>query len=270
MRTVYVYRCHVWDDFTREQFRRLQADCGEEDVFVLYDDTRNRFPETAEPGVRPARCSDRPAPGTNVVLVNYRECAQINDLHRDNKEQVESQVIRFRRACPVPFDRMWLLEHDVVCDGDWKATLARCDDTEEDFLATCVEEFEENRFWGLWYKLYGTIPRKPRLATRAKSFFPVVRLSSQMIEALEQNLNRYSGMCEVYFPTLAKHAGLKYGNVPKEMLGSLFVYSVKKDFRVVFGNKNQLYHPIVSFDQVVTAAAGVAAAVVAAETDHPK
>lgn len=268
MRTIYVYRCHVWDDFTREQFRRLRADCGEEDVFVLYDDTRNPFPDGEDANVRPVRCTGPRRPDANVVLVNFRECCQINLFHRDNKEQVESQVIRFWEGCPAAFDHMWLLEHDVVCDGSWKTTLDRCEDREEDFLATCVEEFEENRFWGLWYKLYGTIPRKPRLATRAKSFFPVVRLSSRMVDALRQNLNRYSGMCEVYFPTLAKHSGLTYGNVPKEMLGSVFVYSVKKDFRVVFTQKNQLYHPIVSFDQVISAAGAAAAA--AGHPDHPR
>ncbi|NDE16968.1 hypothetical protein EBZ80_18770 [bacterium] len=260
MRTIFVYRCHVWDDFTREQLRRLQADCGQEDVFVLYDDTKNRFPDGQDASaIRPVRCSEPRRPDANVILVNYRECCQINLFHRDNKEQVESQVLRFREGCPVAFDYMWLLEHDVVCDGSWKTTLGRCEDRTEDFLATCVEEFEENRFWGLWYKLYGTIPRKPRLATRAKSFFPVVRLSAGMLDTLRKNLNRYSGMCEVYFPTLAKHSGLTYGNLPSEMLGSVFVYSVEKDFRVGFEGKDQLYHPIISFEQVVSSAAGEAA-----------
>jgi len=246
MKSIYVYRIHLWNDFTKKQYENIQRDCGKENVYLIFDDTFNKFQDK---NYETSRLSN-PNPDAHIILMNFNECLKINPLHRNNKDQVESQVLIFKKLCPQHFDYMWLIEYDVVCDGNWLLTLEKSNDLTEDILSTCMDEYPNDLFWGLWTKIYAKIRLKPRMEQRVKCFFPVNRFSIQFLEELEKNLGIYSGFCEVYFPTLAKQKNLRFRNLPKNMLGDIFLYSVEKEFKAQFKNENKLYHPFVSFDNI--------------------
>lgn len=248
MNTIYIYRTHIWNDFCKKQYKNIQNDCGEENTFLIFDDTFNKFDDLE---LKTNRLSNNLNNNAHIILINFNECKQVNPLHINNKDQVESQVIIFNRLCHVKYDYMWLIEYDVVCDGNWLQTFNKCNDMNEDILSTCVAEYPNEFFWGLWFKIYAKIRLKPRLNERVKCFFPINRFSKKYINVLENNLGIYSGFCEVYFPTLAKQKNCSYKNVPNSMLGSVFIYSLEKKFKVTFKNENKLYHPFITFDDIV-------------------
>jgi hypothetical protein len=235
MKIIYVYRTHFWNSFCKTQYKNIQSDCGKENVFLLYDNTKNSFPDVLD---------------QHIIQINNKDCEKINTLHKNNKEQVESQICVFTQNCPVDFDHLWLIEYDVVCDGNWHSTFEKCNSNSSDFLGTCVQSYAENMFWGLWYRIYGRIRHKPAIQKRYKCFFPITRFSKSLITELQKNMGIYSGFCEVYIPTLAKQKNLTIENIPQDMLGETFIYSESKDFKAVFKNENKLYHPFVSFDNI--------------------
>jgi len=250
MKTIYVYRVHRWNPFTRRQYQTLREDCGEENVFLIFDDTEQPFDDAMFPTSRYSdTIRDKSA---HVFLMNYEECRRVNPLHKSNKEQVESQVIIFKRLCPIAFDYMWLIEYDVVCDGNWSLTFQKCNHLDDDLLSTCMNEFPNEIQWGLWFKIYSRMRSwRPPIHERVKCFFPVNRFSMKFLDELERNMGIYSGFCEVYFPTLAKAKQCTFQNLPKDMLGTVFLYSPDKNFKVTFRNQNRLYHPIISLDDIV-------------------
>jgi len=249
MKTLYVYRTHLWNDFCRDQYARVKADLGTENVFLLFDDTKNKFSEKdykrwSEP--------DTHLSHSHNILTDFNECLSINPLHRSNKEQVESQLLLFSKLCNASFDYIWLIEYDVFCDGNWKVTLESCDSRNEDFLASKVYTYHENRLWNYWFAIYGPRRIKPILVDRVGGFFPLVRISKKLLDALEKNINKYSGFCEVYIPTIAKQYGLTWGSFPKEMQSERFLFDPEKtDCKSPWPleNNNKLYHPVLQIRQ---------------------
>jgi hypothetical protein len=244
MTTVYVYRTHLWNNFCKSQYEKLQYDLGHECVFLLFDDTSHPFP--LEDYNRLSKPTNKTS---HNILTNFSECLLVNPLHRSNKEQVESQILLFHKLCPIDFEFMWLIEYDVFCDGNWKL-LDSCLSMNHDFLATQVYVYHEKILWNYWFALYGPRRKKPLLQDRASGFFPLVRLSKKLIDCLQENIGHYSGFCEVYIPTLAKQKGLTIGNVPLEIIGDIFYYEPlkKNEIKIDIKNNDKLYHPVTSID----------------------
>jgi hypothetical protein len=251
MKTLYVYRTHLWNKFCQDQYARLKIDLGTEDVFLLFDDTKNKFPEKdykrwSEP--------DNHLTDRHFILNNFNECLTINPLHRSNKEQVESQLLLFYKLCNTEFDNLWLIEYDVFCDGNWKVTLESCGFHTEDFLASKVYAYHENILWNHWFGIYGPRRNKPMLVDRVGSFFPLVRISKKLLDALQKNINKYSGFCEVYIPTVAKQYGLTWGSFPSKMLSDSFFFDpLKTDCQspLPLKHNNKLYHPVLQIRQQI-------------------
>jgi len=249
MKIFYVYSTNLWNDFFQQQYNTLQNDLGTENVFLLYDDTKNKFP--IKDYIRWSEL-DTHSTQTNIILNNFDECLSINPLHRSNKEQVESQLLLFSKLCNASFDYIWLIEYDVFCDGNWKTTLESCDLRNEDFLASKVYTYHENILWNYWFAIYGPRRNKPMLSDRVGGFFPLVRISKKLLDALEKNINKYSGFCEVYIPTVAKQYGLTWGSFPKQMLSERFLFDpLKTDCTSPWPleNNNKLYHPVLQIRQ---------------------
>uniref|UniRef100_A0A6C0K3L6 Glycosyltransferase n=1 Tax=viral metagenome TaxID=1070528 RepID=A0A6C0K3L6_9ZZZZ len=239
--SLYLYRTHLWDDMRRSMYQKMQHDLGVENVYLLFDNTGNRFEGTLE---------------SNMILFTMEDCWKINRLHRCNKRQIEAQLLLFEERCGErKYDYLWLIEYDVACDGNWKVALNKVSTREEDFLATVVCSYAERMLWNGWFQLSGPRWLKPPLAQRVCSFFPVVRFSRQLIETLRENCGRYSGFCEVFVPTLAFEKGLKCGNLPQEMLGDYFTYEEtprSRENAFVLETPRQddrLYHPILYPEQ---------------------
>lgn len=249
MKTLYVFRTHLWNEFCQCQYDRLKADLGTENVFLLFDDTKNKFPHNyykrwSEPDTHLSK--------TRIILNNFDECLSINPLHRSNKEQVESQLLIFYKLYNAEFDYIWLIEYDVFCDGNWKTTLESCDLLSQDFLASKVYTYHENILWNYWFGIYGPRRNKPMLVERVGGFFPLVRISKKLLQTLEKNINKYSGFCEVYIPTVAKQYGLTWGNFPSKMLSDRFYFDpLKTECQSPWPleNNNKLYHPVLQIRQ---------------------
>lgn len=233
---IYVLRAHKWDDFTKSQFYKLKNEC--ENVFLLYDNSINPFPHDES--------------SNNIILINQNECFKINPLHKSTKDQIESQLILFRKKCPLKFDYIWLIEYDVYCDGNWLTTLHCCDELNDDFLATNIYAYKDRILWNHWFGLYGKRWNKPLLKDRMSSFFPITRFSNRFIDILEQNLSIYSGFCEVYIPTLAKQNNLSLQNIPSYIIHPIFFsYKPSYPIQIKLENKNILYHPVTNLLQLI-------------------
>jgi hypothetical protein len=238
---VYVYRTHFWNDFIKSQHDKLQQDLGIENVFLLFDDTVSRAPHHLDF----ARL-DQPIPLCQNIAINFRECQSINPLHRSNKDNIESQIIIFKWLCGRHFDFLWIIEYDVYCDGDWNLALQPVHhDIETGYLAAGVYDHNVHIIWNHWFSLYGRKWNKPPLNERVKSFFPLVRISKELIACIEKNIGIYSGFCEIYIPTLARQNKIKYGSLPISMLGNPFDYITEKNIKIEKKNNHKIYHPIV-------------------------
>jgi hypothetical protein len=246
MTTVYVLRLHQWNEFTQFQFHKLYNEL--KNVFILFDDTLHDFPIGSH--LSTIRISSSLIPeDSQVILFNFDECLQINPLHRSNKEQIEAQLIIFNRLCSIPFEYVWLIEYDVFCDGNWNKTLNICESNQTDFLATEVFEYTQQILWNHWFSIYGRRRNKPILSERVKCFFPITRFSKSLILIMEKNIGIYSGFCEVFVPTLAKQNNLSIQNLPFTMFHpTLFVYRHNEKPSIQLLYKNQLLHPITSFE----------------------
>ena len=246
MTSLYLYRTHLWDEVRQSLYRKMQEDLGIDNVFLLFDNTKNQFPKLIHDDEQ----------NKNKILFTAEECWKRNRLHRCNKRQIEAQLLLFEERCGrKDYDYIWLIEYDVACDGNWKEALHKVCSRKEDFLATVVCTYAERMLWNGWFQLTGPRWLKPPLARRVCSFFPVVRLSQKLMTAIRENCGRYSGFCEVYVPTLAVEKGLSCGNLPQEVLGSYFTYEeTPRSKETVFVLKeplldHRLYHPILYQEQ---------------------
>lgn len=237
---VYLYRTHMWDDVRKSMYRKMQKDLGAENVFVLFDNTKNQLKGVSE---------------ANMILFTTEDCCKINRLHRCNKRQIEAQLLLFEERCGRAYNYLWLIEYDVACDGNWKEALGKVSSSNEDFLATMVCTYADRILWNGWFQLTGPRWLKPSLTRRVCSFFPVVRMSRKLIETMRNHCGQYSGFCEVFVPTLAFEKGLSCGNLPQEMLGDYFTYEESprsKEKAFVLENPqhdHRLYHPILYEEQ---------------------
>lgn len=249
MKTLYVYRTHVWNEFCQVQFKLLQKDLGPENVYLLYDDTKNKFPES---NCKRWSDSDSHSETTHYIMTNFDECLSINPLHRSNKEQIESQLLLLYKLCNTEFNYIWLIEYDVFCDGNWREALKSCDLLSTDFLASKVYTYHESPLWNHWFRIYGPRRNKPMLSDRVGSFFPLVRISRLLIQALQKNINIYTGFCEVYIPTVAKQYSLTFASFPTSIVSDCFFFDpLKADCKSPLPLKynNILYHPVLQFTQ---------------------
>jgi hypothetical protein len=126
-------------------------------------------------------------------------------------------------------DRVWFLEYDVRCSGSFAQALAACDAEvpDADFVAcgggegqTSLRTFREDPSWCWWPHLSGEIESRVPLSERVGAFFPAVRVSKKLVEALRGEFGKSTGFCEVYVPTLcATTPGLVAAAIPKAALG---------------------------------------------------
>jgi len=240
MNIIYIYRTHFWNEFIEFQFEKLRHDLGPERVFLLHDETNHPPPShlTFSRPTSPVR--------SNMIAIHHRDCAALNPLHRSNKDNIESQLMLFKRLCGQEFDFVWIIEYDVYCDGDWRIAFEKITDDESGYLATGISDHDVRIVWNHWFSIYGRRWNKPPLEERVKSFFPLVRISKELIICMEKNIGIYSGFCEVYVPTLARQNRVKYSNIPESVLGDPFDYIIDKNTTIELKNDHRFYHPIVT------------------------
>lgn len=121
----------------------------------------------------------------------------------------------FRRLHP-QFERIYLVEYDVVYGGDWARLFADLDGRDADLLATNAFRRDEQPDWNLWPSLQtpGLDLPPERVARGLLSF---CRYSRAALEALEGAYARgWAGHFEVLAPTAVLEAGLRFEDIGGE------------------------------------------------------
>ena len=114
----------------------------------------------------------------------------------------------FRRLHP-GFERIYLVEHDVVCGEDWRRVFDILDESPADLLATNVTRRDEHPRWNLWRELQTPGRPLPPADRQARALLAFCRYSRQALLALEAAYAEgWRGHFEALVPTVCLAAGL--------------------------------------------------------------
>ena len=108
------------------------------------------------------------------------------------------------------FDNYWVIEYDVIYNGDWAEFFGSFNFLDADFISSHVERFPEKPLWYWWNTLHldNTKLQKRQLI---RSFNPIYRISKGALRFLDNLLKgrRNWGHHEVLIPTALKYWGFK-------------------------------------------------------------
>lgn len=234
----YLVRAHVCDDQFRELWATLLREFPREQLFVLFDDTKGSMQ-----GDFMAQFGDR------VILHTETQCKAINPLQESLWKHAEGPLVvgleALERRYP-DFTHAWLVEYDIFCDGSWRRALSRADAIKADLLGPKLGGWlPRNASWMWWDALRGPAVSHVPLKRRKRCFFPLVRFSRAMLEAIRAHVGTGStGFCEVYVPTLAMACGLTIARLPRSMLGRFTNKVELTGAQLRHGRRNddRLYH----------------------------
>jgi len=240
---VYVFRTHFYNEYIDFQWKKFQTELGVNNCYLMMDETNLIKPYHSN-----VSRYTNPNKDTNIIYIHWKDCCQVNKLHKNNKEQVESQLYILYKLIPQEFDYLYFIEYDVYCDGNWKETLEKNNSYSHDFLATHVDDYRiQHISWGHWFNLKGSKQLKPKREHRVKSFFPITRYSTLFFKMLEKQIGRYTGFCEIFIPSLVKQQHLTYGNLNLDCIGHHWIFTddEKDQFKPLLMNHNTLLHPVI-------------------------
>ena len=232
---VYLLRTHVCNEQFYKLWEKIIYEFPIERCFVIYDNTNDTIDQIFYDKYK-----------ENIILHTLSDCKEKNKFHESMWYTVETSVcIAYDYIKEkISFKYMWIIENDIYADGSLEKCFEIAENIDDDFLATEIIEYENNTDWAHWGKLSGEYENL-ELHKQVKLFFPVVRCSIKMLNILKDNLGKSSGFCEVYFPTLAKNNGLKYSNLPSDMLGNFQYLETVRLSNLPNNNNNKLYHKFV-------------------------
>lgn len=161
-----------------------------------------------------------------------------------------------------PYGRYWFVEHDVAFTGDWSGFFSVLRDRGADLLGTTIHPrstLPEFHWWSSFSAGEQTIG-----ASLLRGFFPIVRISSDALDALDDVYRAgWSGHFEVVVPTALSRLGLEmediggrgpfvagdagyrfYTNTPTRTTLSPGTFVYKPSRRYPGLRRNMLWHPV--------------------------
>lgn len=189
-----LYRTHLFNPMIRREIVRLRTevpDCAHWVVGYLQDDAAP--PEAPEKSHRLYRRTDLAAlPYPNkLAAVDWEKPEGHNDL----------PVLSFYREQP-DYDYYWIVEYDVRYTGHWGKLFKRLRGSKADFLATTLQDYDENPRWW-WWRSVANVPGVT--LQRVRCFTPFCRLSNHALVAIDQWYRQGgSGHYEVTWPSVCK------------------------------------------------------------------
>lgn len=234
-KNVYVLRGYLCDEQFYKLWNQIITDFPLERCYIIYDNSKNSINEDFYKKYK-----------ENIILHTNDYCKKINKYHDSMWYTAETTVCICYNELKkrLNFEYLWMIENDVYIDGSILKSYENADDMNEDFLATHIEQFNDNKEWVHWGRLIGEI-KNIDYDKQVKCFFPLIRCSIKMLELLNDNLGKSSGYCEVYFPTLANINGLTYKNLPSNMIGKFEAYEIVRLSTLPKNNDNKLYHKFI-------------------------
>jgi len=160
------------------------------------------------------------------------------------------------------YDRYWFVEHDVAFTGDWSDFFGALRDREADLLGTTIHPrstLPEFHWWSSF-----SAGEETRSMSLLRGFFPIVRISSDVLDALDGVYRAgWSGHFEVVVPTALSQLGLEmedvggrgplvaeeagyyfYTNTPTRTTLSPGTFVYKPSRRYPGLRRNMLWHPV--------------------------
>lgn len=189
---------HFIDDAIVALYRRLKAESGGRDTFVLLNKT-----DDVNPGY--------PVPA-DVAVFGFTG-ADLRDLgypfkgRRIRDKDIELFSFTFWKRRP-DYDRIWVVEYDVVFTGRWGDLFDAFAHNDAGLLATSVHRHATNPNWPNWPSVR-TPAGPPDLSRLVRAFMPLYRMSREAYEVLDvAYANGWEGFYEGIVPAILMEAGL--------------------------------------------------------------
>lgn len=189
---------HFIDDAIVALYRRLAAESGARDVFVLMNETDNANPGFAIP------------PDVRVfsfTVADLRRLGYPFKGRRIRDKDIELFSFTFWKRHP-HYDRIWVVEYDVVFTGAWGDLFDAFANNDADLLATSIHRHSVNPSWPNWPSVH-TPDGPPDLSRLVRAFMPLYRMSRDGYTALDSAYKRgWEGFYEGIVPAILMEAGL--------------------------------------------------------------
>ncbi len=190
---------HFVDDTIVGHARRLMAEAGGRDVYVLLNKT-----DDVNPGYR------RPA-DISVFEFTVEDLRRLDYPFKGRRirdKDIELFAFTFMRAHP-EYDRVWVVEYDVAYTGRWGDLFDHFDRSDAALLATSLHRWAVNPAWPNWSSVRTPDGPPVELSAYVRAFMPFYRLSRAGFEALDRAYRAgWDGFYEGIVPRILLDAGL--------------------------------------------------------------
>jgi hypothetical protein len=199
MREAVLLMTHFIDDMIVHHARRLQAEAGGRDVFVLLNRT-----DDVNPGYRCPR--DLRVFGFTVD--DLRALGYPLKGRRIRDKDIELFAFTFWKAHP-EYDRTWVVEYDVAFTAPWRQLFDRFVTNDAALLATSLHRWSVNPAWPNWPSIVTPNGPPTDLSSFIRAFMPLYRLSREGFAALDAAYRAgWEGFYEGIVPRILLDAGL--------------------------------------------------------------
>jgi hypothetical protein len=219
---------HFIDESIVAAYRRLAAESGKRDVFVLLNDSDNPNPGFRVPDdVRVFR----------FTVADLRRLGYPFKGRRIRDKDIELFSFTFWKRHP-DYARIWVVEYDVAFTESWGVLFDAFADSDAALLATSIHRHAVNPAWPNWPSVR-TPDGRPDLDRLVRAFMPLYRLSREGYAALDTAYRRgWEGFYEGIVPAILMEAGLTVEDIGGD---GEFVRP---------GNRNRFYTSTPSSDQL--------------------
>lgn len=195
---------HFVDDLIVDQYRRLAAESGGRDTFVLLNAS-----DDVNPGYR--RPDDLRVFAFTVD--DLRRLGYPIKGRRIRDRDIELFSFTFLAARP-QYDRIWVVEYDVAFTAPWHELFDHFVDNDAALLATSLHRHEVNPAWPNWTTLETPSGPPADLSGYVRAFMPLYRLSRTGFVALDAAYRAgWEGFYEGLVPHLLMQAGLRVEDI---------------------------------------------------------
>ncbi len=189
---------HFVDDGIVDLYRRLTAESGGRDTFVLLNQTDN--PNPAVPIPADVRVAE-------FTVADLRALGYPLKGRRIRDKDIELFSFTFWKRHRGRYDRIWVVEYDVVFTGSWNDLFDAFADNDADLLATSIHRYAVNPSWPNWAGIR-TPEGPPDLARMVRAFMPLYRMSDAAYRTLDAAYRMgWEGFYEGIVPAILIEAG---------------------------------------------------------------
>lgn len=190
---------HFIDDMIVGHYRRLVAESGRRDVYVLLNETDDLNPGYKRP---------RDLKVFGFTVDDLRRLGYPIKGRRIRDKDIELFAFTFWKAHP-EYDRVWVVEYDVAFTGRWSDLFDHFAVSPAALLATSLHRWAVNPRWPNWPGIVTPSGPPADLSIFIRAFMPLYRMSQAGFQALDRAyLQGWEGFYEGIVPHILTNAGL--------------------------------------------------------------